>query len=102
MDALKDCIDLAPLHNPHNLKGIQAAQRALPVIPQVCVFDTAFHQSIPRSAYMYAIPYSLYSRYRIRRYGFHGTSHRFVSNIASELYGKPFEEFPDVTEWVFP
>jgi len=97
IDALKDCIDLAPLHNPHNLKGIQAAQRALPKIPQVCVFDTAFHQSLPRQAYMYAIPYSLYSRYRIRRYGFHGTSHRFVSNIASELYGKSLDEIKIIT-----
>ncbi len=97
MDALKDCIDLAPLHNPHNIKGIQAAQRSLPDVPQVCVFDTAFHHKIPRHAFMYAIPYSLYRRYRIRRYGFHGTSHRYVSNMAAELFGKPLKEMRIIT-----
>jgi len=97
MDVLKECIDLAPLHNPHNIKGIQAAKRLLPDAPQVCVFDTSFHQSMPRRAYMYAIPYSLYRRYRIRRYGFHGTSHRYVANIAAEMYGKPLKDLRIIT-----
>lgn len=97
MDVLKDCIDLAPLHNPHNIKGIQAAQRSLPDVPQVCVFDTAFHQKMPRHAFMYAIPYSLYRRYRIRRYGFHGTSHRYVSDIAAKLLGKSLDELRIIT-----
>ncbi len=97
MDVLKECIDLAPLHNPHNIKGIQAAKRLLPDAPQVCVFDTSFHQSMPRRAYMYAIPYSLYRRYRIRRYGFHGTSHRYVANIAAEMFGKPLKDMRIIT-----
>ncbi len=97
MEALKECIDLAPLHNPHNIKGIQAAQRLLPDVPQVGVFDTAFHQTMPRRAYMYALPYSLYRRYRIRRYGFHGTSHRYVSNMAAELVGKPLKDLKIIT-----
>ena len=97
MDVLKACIDLAPLHNPHNIKGIQAAQRLLPDVPQVGVFDTAFHQTMPRRAYMYALPYSLYRRYRIRRYGFHGTSHRYVANKAAALLQKPLEELKLIT-----
>jgi len=97
MEALKECIDLAPLHNPHNIKGIQAAQRLLPDIPQVAVFDTAFHQTMPRRAYMYALPYALYRRYRIRRYGFHGTSHRYVSAMAAEMMGRPLEELKIIT-----
>ncbi len=80
MQGIEDCIDLAPLHNPNNIKGIQAARRAFGQgIPQVAVFDTAFHSSLPPHAYLYAIPYHLYRRHRIRRYGFHGTSHRYVS-----------------------
>jgi len=77
--------ELAPLHNPANLKGIYAITELLPVVPQVAVFDTAFHQSMPAKAYMYGIPYSLYKKYHIRRYGFHGTSHRYVYNRACEL-----------------
>lgn len=78
--ALHDLIELAPLHNPHNLRGIAAARAALgPGIPQVAVFDTAFHHSLPDVAYLYAIPYQLYRRYRVRRYGFHGTSHRYIA-----------------------
>jgi acetate kinase len=78
--AIEDCIELAPLHNPTNIKGIQAARDVFGHgLPQVAVFDTAFHQTLPESAYLYAIPYQLYRRYRIRRYGFHGTSHRYVS-----------------------
>lgn len=77
---IEETIDLAPLHNPHNLKGIQAARQALgPKIPQVAVFDTSFHATLPEHAYLYAIPYSLYRRHRVRRYGFHGTSHRYVA-----------------------
>ncbi|MFW5658102.1 MAG: acetate kinase [Bacteroidota bacterium] len=82
---MEDCIDLAPLHNPPNLKGIYAMQDLLPNVPQAGVFDTAFHQTMPKHAYMYAIPYSLYEKYGIRRYGFHGTSHRYVSKRACEI-----------------
>ena len=97
METLKECIDLAPLHNPHNIKGIQAAMRLLPGVPQVGVFDTAFHQSMPRWAYMYALPYSLYRRYGLRRYGFHGTSHQYVAQIASEMVGRPLQELKVIT-----
>lgn len=80
MENIRDCVDLAPLHNPHNIAGIVAVQQQLgSKVPQVAVFDTAFHQRIPERAYLYAIPYRFYQRYRIRRYGFHGTSHRYVS-----------------------
>jgi acetate kinase len=81
LKGIEDCIDLAPLHNPSNIKGIVAARKVLGVkVPQVAVFDTAFHTSIPEQAYLYAIPYHLYQRHRIRRYGFHGTSHRYVAH----------------------
>ncbi len=89
-DVLKQieaCNDLAPLHNPANLKGIAAVTNLLPSIPQVAVFDTAFHQTMPAKAYMYAIPYALYENYGVRRYGFHGTSHRYVSARALEFLG---------------
>ena len=82
---MEDCIELAPLHNPPNLKGIRAISSLLPNVPQVGVFDTAFHQTMPQHAFMYAIPYSLYKKYGVRRYGFHGTSHRFVSKRACEI-----------------
>ncbi|MBL7170376.1 MAG: acetate kinase [Candidatus Omnitrophica bacterium] len=85
---IEDYADLAPLHNPHNLTGIKAASQALPNVPQVASFDTAFHQTIPSYAYLYAIPYELYEKYRIRRYGFHGTSHRYVARRAAELENK--------------
>ena len=81
------CIELAPLHNPANLKGIEAIEQTLPSVPQVAVFDTAFHQTMPDEAYMYAIPYELYEKYAIRRYGFHGTSHRYVSARVCEFLG---------------
>ena len=81
------CSDLAPLHNPANLKGIDAIEKTLPGVPQVGVFDTAFHQTMPDYAYMYAIPYELYEKYAIRRYGFHGTSHRYVSQRVCEFLG---------------
>ena len=84
---IEACIDLAPLHNPANLKGIHAIEKTLPGVPQVAVFDTAFHQTMPDYAYMYAIPYELYEKYAIRRYGFHGTSHRYVSARVCEFLG---------------
>lgn len=92
IDMLNECIELAPLHNPPNLKGIYAIQELMPDTPQVGVFDTAFHQTMPDYAYMYGIPYSLYEKYGIRRYGFHGTSHRYVSRRACEFLGVPYEE----------
>src|SRR5262249_17218990 len=80
LKGIEDCIELAPLHNPSNLKGIQAAREVLGrAVPQVAVFDTAFHTSIPDYAYLYALPYHMYARHRIRRYGFHGTSNRYVA-----------------------
>ncbi|HHN48197.1 MAG TPA: acetate kinase [Bacteroidales bacterium] len=85
--ALEECIDLAPLHNPPNLEGIYSITRLLPDVPQVGVFDTAFHQTMPDYVYLYGIPYSLYDKYKIRRYGFHGSSHRFVSQRACEMLG---------------
>lgn len=92
INILNECIELAPLHNPPNLKGIYAIQELMPDTPQVSVFDTAFHQTMPDYAYMYGIPYSLYEKYGIRRYGFHGTSHRYVSARACEFLGVPYEE----------
>jgi len=88
MAALEECIPLAPLHNPANILGIQAVRKALPDVPMVGVFDTAFHQSMPDRAYIYAIPYELYETRKIRRYGFHGTSHRYVSLRAAEIIGR--------------
>ena len=85
--AIEDCVRLAPLHNPANLMGISACQKAIPGVPQVAVFDTAFHQTIPDYAFMYPIPYKYYEKHDIRKYGFHGTSHRFVSAKAVELLG---------------
>jgi acetate kinase len=84
---IEQCVDLAPLHNPANLKGIEAIEATLPGVPQVAVFDTAFHQTMPEEAYMYALPYELYEKYAIRRYGFHGTSHRYVSARVCEYLG---------------
>ena len=97
MEVLKENIELAPLHNPANIKGIKAAQSHLPTTPQIGVFDTAFHANMPPHAYIYGIPYELYRRYKIRRYGFHGTSHRFVSQKAAEMLGKPYEELKIIT-----
>lgn len=85
LEEIEECIDLAPLHNPANLKGITAMTQLLPDIKQVAVFDTAFHQTMPEQAYMYAIPYSLYRKYKIRRYGFHGTSHSYIAKRACEI-----------------
>ncbi len=97
IDKMEECIDLAPLHNPPNLKGIYAMQDLLPNVPQVGVFDTAFHQTMPDFAYMYAIPYSLYKKYGIRRYGFHGTSHRYVSKRVCEFLNVEFEKQKIIT-----
>lgn len=87
--AIKECFELGPLHNPVNLTGIKACQKIMKNVPQVAVFDTGFHQTMPDYAYMYALPYEYYEKYGIRRYGFHGTSHRFVSKKAIELLGNP-------------
>lgn len=95
--ALEECIDLAPLHNPPNLKGIYSITDLLPSIPQVGVFDTAFHQTMPDYVYLYGIPYSLYEKYKIRRYGFHGSSHRFVSERACEILGRKIEDLKIIT-----
>ncbi|MDX9918833.1 MAG: acetate kinase [Paludibacter sp.] len=92
-----ECIDIAPLHNPPNLAGINAINELLPNVPQVAVFDTAFHQTMPEHAYMYGIPYSLYTKYGIRRYGFHGTSHRYVSRRACEFLGLDYSKTKMIT-----
>jgi len=97
MKVLQDNIELAPLHNPPNIKGIQAVTRIMPEAKQCVVFDTAFHIKMPPKAYLYGIPYELYKRHKIRRYGFHGTSHRYVSEIAASMLGKPITELKIVT-----
>jgi acetate kinase len=95
--AVEECSDLAPLHNPHNLRGYEAARRILPDVPHVFVFDTAYHQSMPKHAYLYGLPYVLYTRHHVRRYGFHGTSHRFVGWRSRHLLGRPREQTRLVT-----
>ena len=100
LEAFAACNDLAPLHNPANLKGVNAVSAILPNIPQVGVFDTAFHQTMPDYAYMYAIPYEMYEKYGVRRYGFHGTSHRYVSRRACEILGVPYEDQKIITAHV--
>jgi acetate kinase len=97
ISVLQENIELAPLHNPPNIKGIQAVSRILPGTPQVGVFDTAFHSQMPPSSYLYGIPYELYKKYKIRRYGFHGTSHLYVSRRAAELMNKKPEELKIIT-----
>ena len=92
MAAIAECNDLAPLHNPANIIGINACREVMPGVPMVAVFDTAFHQTMPDKAYMYGIPYEYYEKYKVRRYGFHGTSHDFVSKRAAEILGKKREE----------
>ncbi len=89
---LKECENLAPLHNPYNIQGVEACMSLIPEAPQVLVFDTAFHQTMPKEAYIYALPYEWYEKYKIRRYGFHGTSHYYVSRRVAQLTGKPLEE----------
>jgi acetate kinase len=95
--ALEDNIELAPLHNPPNIKGIQAVAKQMPGTPQCCVFDTAFHSTMPPKAFLYGLPYELYKKYKIRRYGFHGTSHLFVSGRAAAFLGRPVEELKIIT-----
>ena len=94
---MEACTDLAPLHNPANLKGVAAITKILPNVPQVGVFDTAFHQTMPAHAYMYALPYEYYEKYGVRRYGFHGTSHRYVSRRACEFLGLDYENTKIIT-----
>ena len=94
---IRECFDLAPLHNPPNMMGIEACRKILPGVPEVAVFDTAFHRTIPKEAYLYAVPYRLYGDYSIRRYGFHGTSHRYVAYRAAQVLGRPLEEIRMVT-----
>ena len=90
--AVEECNDLAPLHNPANLIGVRACQKLMPETPMVGVFDTAFHQTMPEKAYMYGLPYEYYEKYKVSRYGFHGTSHSFVSKRTAELLNRPYEE----------
>jgi len=97
LNALRDCVPLAPLHNPANITGIEAAQKVMPQVPMVGVFDTAFHQTMPDRSYIYPIPYHLYTDYQIRRYGFHGTSHRYVTLRASEILKRAPSELNLIT-----
>ncbi|WBW94799.1 acetate kinase [Oceanirhabdus sp. W0125-5] len=97
MKALEECVKLAPLHNPPNITGINACKALMPNTPMVAVFDTAFHQTMPDKAFMYALPYELYEKHGIRRYGMHGTSHRYVSQRVAEVVGKPMEELKIIT-----
>lgn len=97
LEALKMCVPLAPLHNPPNIIGIEACEKIMPGVPQVGVFDTAFHQTMPKEAYMYALPYSYYEKYKIRKYGFHGTSHKFVAAEAAKMLGKAPEDIKIIT-----
>ena len=90
--AVEECNDLAPLHNPANLIGVEACEKLMPGTPMVAVFDTAFHQTMPEKAYMYGLPYEYYEKYKVRRYGFHGTSHSYVSKKAAEVMGKAYDE----------
>lgn len=96
MAAIEECNDLAPLHNPANLIGIRACQDLMPGVPMVAVFDTAFHQTMPDTSYLYGIPYEYYENYKVRRYGFHGTSHGYVSKRTSEILEKPYESLKTI------
>jgi acetate kinase len=95
--AIETYIELAPLHNPANLKGIQSVEKLIPGVPQVAVFDTSFHQTMPDHAFMYAIPYEFYEKYKIRKYGYHGTSHKFVANKAAKILGKDISNMKIIT-----
>jgi len=97
MQALEECIEMAPLHNPPNIMGINACSEIMPGVPQVGVFDTAFHQTMPKQAFLYAIPYEAYEKYGIRKYGFHGTSHKYVSQRAAELMGEQLTNLRVIT-----
>lgn len=92
LKAVEDCVELAPLHNPPNIAGIMACRKLMPGVPQVGVFDTAFHQTMPKHAYIYGLPYEMYEKYKIRKYGFHGISHKYVSQRAAALLNKPLED----------
>lgn len=94
--AVEECNDLAPLHNPANLIGVAACEKLMPGTPMVAVFDTAFHQTMPEKAFMYGLPYEYYEKYKVRRYGFHGTSHSFVSKKAAEVMGRPYEDLKTI------
>lgn len=96
MKAIEECSDLAPLHNPANLIGINACKELMPETPMVAVFDTAFHQTMPEEAYMYGLPYAYYDKYKVRKYGFHGTSHSYVSKKAAEILGKDYSELKTI------
>ena len=96
MKAIEECNDLAPLHNPANLIGIRACQELMPNTPMVAVFDTAFHQTMPEKAYLYGLPYEYYETYKVRRYGFHGTSHSYVSKRTAEFLGKPYDSLKTI------
>lgn len=97
MTGLEKCIELAPLHNPANITGINACSALLPGVPQIAVFDTAFHQTMPKEAYMYPLPYEYYEKYKVRKYGFHGTSHKFVSERAAMFLGKNIDDMKIIT-----
>ncbi|WP_251448994.1 acetate/propionate family kinase [Vermiculatibacterium agrestimuris] len=97
MKAIEDCIPLAPLHNPANITGIRACQSVMPGVPMVAVFDTAFHQTMPEKAYIYALPYEYYEKDKVRRYGFHGTSHRYVAARCADMLGKPIDKLKIIT-----
>jgi acetate kinase len=96
-EAIKDCIELAPLHNPANITGIEACKALMPDVPMVAVFDTAFHQTMPKHAFLYALPYDVYEKYGVRKYGFHGTSHKYVAERAATLLNRPLEEMKLIT-----
>lgn len=97
LHAIEECSELAPLHNPPNIMGIKACQELMPKTPMVAVFDTAFHQTMPKSSYIYPIPYEMYEKHGVRRYGFHGTSHKYVANRAANILGKDIEDIKIVT-----
>ena len=97
MQALRDNIELAPLHNPANIMGIEACKAVMPNVPMAGVFDTAFHQTMPKKSFLYALPYEVYEKYKIRRYGFHGTSHKFVSESAAQFLGKDIKDLKIIT-----
>ncbi|MEM2936103.1 MAG: acetate/propionate family kinase, partial [Candidatus Bathyarchaeia archaeon] len=97
IQTIRRCATLAPLHNPPNLTGIEAARDLLPNVPQVAVFDTAFHQTMPKEAYIYPIPYEFYEKYGVRRYGFHGTSHRYVAQRAAQILGRKLQDLKIIT-----
>ena len=97
MKVINECVELAPLHNPSDITGIEACKHIMPDVPMVAVFDTAFHQTMPRYAYIYALPYEIYEKYKLRKYGFHGTSHKYVAERAAKMLGKPIESLKLIT-----